>query len=649
MLAFLKCVAQAIVENGLRGLADMVPGGGFAYDVAKAALAKYRVVRQDADIRADIQQLAQANFSQARQAAEQIAQEVAGGSASNDEITNLELYLAQIPAAVRQSQKRPEDPTGTTVPVTFALKSPDDVMKLLPPRPVRFRPGNPLPGRPGWTLTEPLGVGGFGEVWLARHPQFTAVTGAVKFCHDLQARDRDLLHESRVIDRVMEQGKRPHLVPLLDAQLDIDTPWLMFEYVPGGDLGDVIYEWQRLPPSERVARATSALHELAVAVGHFHRLTPAVVHRDLKPANILRDRNSGNLRVTDFGIGGVMARVVLEEETRGHGTRGGRLLSCLRGSYTPLYASPQQQELGDPDPRDDVHALGVIGYQMITGQVNRGAGPDFADDLRDAGVGEGLVTLLGRCVAQKPERRPKDAAELAEQVAALSKPHPPASSIRIDSLQPNTLTVAAGSSSRAVVRITRQNFDGALAVAVEGLPAALTAKAFPITAGGSESQIQLTVDQTAKPGVTTARVVVRVPGIQEQETPLTVHVTPPAIRPATGVNPVKLIVSTEEAREQLRTYSHPQYDAKLDSSTWKVDSEGNVAAYSVCWLFCWGKAKGLKPVQDIFDCILDVDFADFNGAVDHEWARKARDRRDGRLEGELSRMISHLPRKQRGS
>jgi serine/threonine protein kinase len=272
-------------------------------------------------------------------------------------------------------------------------------------------------------LKEPLGVGGFGEVWLAHHPQFTALAGAVKFCHDLQARDRDLLHESRVIDRVMAQGKRPHIVPLLDAHLEGDTPWLMFEYVPGGDLGDVINEWQMFPKSERVAKATAALHELAIAVGHFHRLTPdPVVHRDLKPANILRDRVSGNLRVTDFGIGGVMARAVLEVETRAGPTRGGRLLSCLRGSYTPLYASPQQQALGDPDPRDDVHALGVIGYQMMTGQVNRGAGPDFADDLRDVGVREEVISLLGSCVASKAEKRPADALALAERLSPLIKP-----------------------------------------------------------------------------------------------------------------------------------------------------------------------------------------------------------------------------------
>lgn len=421
MLFFFRCVAEAIMEHGLRGLARMVPGGEFAYDVAKAALGKYRQQRQAPEIRAEIQELAQATFGQAHQAAGQVAREVAA-KASEEEIVNLELYLSQIPGAVRQSQKRAEDPTGTTVPATFALNSPDDVLKLLPARPVQLRPGAALPERAGWVLTEPLGVGGFGEVWLAQHPKLTSLIRAVKFCRDLQVRDRDLLHESKVINRIMKQGTLPGIVPLLDAHLDGDTPWLMFEYVSGGDLGDVIYEWQALPQSERLVKATDTLQELAVAVGQFHRLKPEpVVHRDLKPPNILRDSGSAKLRVTDFGIGGVIARATLEAETRGGMTRGARLLSCLRGSYTPIYASPQQREGADPDTRDDVHALGVIGYQMITGQLSRGPGPGFANAMRSAGASEALITLLGRCFDENLDPRPKDADELAQQLATLTE------------------------------------------------------------------------------------------------------------------------------------------------------------------------------------------------------------------------------------
>lgn len=145
MIAFFRCVAEAVVEKGVRGLAGMVPGGGFAYDEAGAAWTKYRDRTHADAIRAELQQLTRTGYEEARREAAAAAREVVGG----DPPVELELYLAQIPAAVQQSLKRADDPTGTTVPAAFTLSSPDDVLCLLPPRPPRFRPGDPLPGVPG--------------------------------------------------------------------------------------------------------------------------------------------------------------------------------------------------------------------------------------------------------------------------------------------------------------------------------------------------------------------------------------------------------------------------------------------------------------------------------------------------------------------
>lgn len=166
-----------------------------------------------------------------------------------------------------------------------------------------------------------------------------------------------------------------------------------------------------------------------------------MVHRDLKPSNILRDDHAGRLRITDFGIGAVAARTALSNEASGPSTRGGRLLSYLRGSHTSLYASPQQRAGADPDPRDDVYALGVIAYQMLTGDLAHGVGADFGDDLRDAGVPEGLIELVGRCVAQKAERRPADGADLGERLRLVGRATPPAPSL----LPPATASPSGGS------------------------------------------------------------------------------------------------------------------------------------------------------------------------------------------------------------
>src|SRR5262249_17467269 len=107
-----------------------------------------------------------------------------------------------------------------------------------------------------------------------------------------------------------------------------------------------------------------------------------------------------------------------EEATRGV-TRGAFLATALRGSCTPLYASPQQQRGEDPDPRDDVYSLGVIWYQMLTGDLLTGASADWRDEIEDRGVPEDVRRLLGACLASKAEKRPANAEVLAEELARL--------------------------------------------------------------------------------------------------------------------------------------------------------------------------------------------------------------------------------------
>ena len=167
---------------------------------------------------------------------------------------------------------------------------------------------------------------------------------------------------------------------------------------------------------------------LAEIIGVAHRLETPIVHRDLKPANVLVQREENgqvSLRVTDFGIGSVTALGAIQESRRGT-TPGGVLGSSLRGSHTPLYASPQQIRGDPPNVRDDVHALGVIWYQMLTGDLGSGAPTGlWAEEMEEAGIGRDLIRLLGACVSGKLKRRPADAAVLGEQLQSLLKPGNP--------------------------------------------------------------------------------------------------------------------------------------------------------------------------------------------------------------------------------
>ena len=94
--------------------------------------------------------------------------------------------------------------------------------------------------------------------------------------------------------------------------------------------------------------------------------------------------------------------------------------AVLLGSHTDLYASKQQKGVHKPDPRDDVFARGVLWYQLLIGDLtSERPGGNWHKKVRDLGLSEGLLDLLGGCVDDDPAERPANAAELAEQLAVI--------------------------------------------------------------------------------------------------------------------------------------------------------------------------------------------------------------------------------------
>src|SRR5262249_32648647 len=89
--------------------------------------------------------------------------------------------------------------------------------------------------------------------------------------------------------------------------------------------------------------------------------------------------------------------------------------------YTPLYASPQQMAGAAPDPRDDVHALGVIWYQLLTGNLLRGrpGGKSWQRHFQGRGMSAAWLDLLMACMEEEPSDRPADGADLASRLGAL--------------------------------------------------------------------------------------------------------------------------------------------------------------------------------------------------------------------------------------
>src|SRR5207302_8851519 len=127
-----------------------------------------------------------------------------------------------------------------------------------------------------------------------------------------------------------------------------------------------------------------------------------VVHRDIKPENILVDKK-GRVKIADFGIAKIMGRQAEVGITETGGTMG-----------TPHYMAPEQMEKPQTvDHRADIYSLGVVFYEMLTGELPLGR---FAPPSHKTPVDFRVDDLVLRALAREPEHRPQHASELKRQV-----------------------------------------------------------------------------------------------------------------------------------------------------------------------------------------------------------------------------------------
>jgi serine/threonine protein kinase/DNA-binding winged helix-turn-helix (wHTH) protein len=303
-----------------------------------------------------------------------------------------------------------------------------------------FQPGEAVPGRPQWRLERVLGPAPLHDVWLARHAK-TQESRVFKFA-DSAARLEALQREatlSRVLQSIL--GPRDDLVRIIEWDFDSRPAFIESTYggldLPAwaaaqGGLAAVALE-TRLAMLAQIAASVAAAH------------SAGVLHGDLKPANILVADDVAPpagatsaatvgaaplLRLVDFGVGG------LSDAARGkaldislHGLReadGGRTSGTLR------YMAPEVLAGGQPTTRADIYALGVLLYQMVTGELGSaltvGWEADIADpllraDIAGAAAGDPALRLdsasaLAERLRSLPARRAEAARLAASQAAA---------------------------------------------------------------------------------------------------------------------------------------------------------------------------------------------------------------------------------------
>jgi serine/threonine protein kinase len=327
-------------------------------------------------------------------------------------------YLTLLPGAVDRVLTRMPD-GGRSVPATITFAAPN-LMGMMPLHLPPFHIGQELPQTP-YRLDAVVGSGGFGVVYRASLRSLQHLPLAVKFCLD-PAMAQTLNRERGLLERLMRAGGEswsPRVVRLYGYDLEYTTPYLVYEYVTGGDLLQYLNErrytlGRELTPDEIL----DLIVQITEALAFVH--SKGLVHRDLKPANILVE--SDVLKLADFGLGGVTADSVMNTRANHVET----MATMFRGAGTPLYMAPEQRRGQPPDPRHDLFSLGVLWYQLLVGDLTRELHPGWTKELLHHGVPSGHINVLERCVGWCADR-PSDANALLPLLTELRHPTPAAS------------------------------------------------------------------------------------------------------------------------------------------------------------------------------------------------------------------------------
>ena len=251
---------------------------------------------------------------------------------------------------------------------------------------------------PGYRIVRLLGRGGMATVYLAVQESLGRDVAlkllAPELADDPIAAER-FVREARTAAHLEHR----HIVGVHDVGNHEGQPYLSMEYMPRDSIaGDA------LPPAE----ALQVVREIALALDHAHR--QGVVHRDVKPENILR-RNDGSCALSDFGIARTTdAGIALTQEGMTVGT--------------PHYMSPEQVQGQPLDGRSDLYSLGVVLYQLLTGELpyrgtdgwNIGMQHISAPRPRLPPALQRFQPLVDALMAKDPANRPQSGADVARSI-----------------------------------------------------------------------------------------------------------------------------------------------------------------------------------------------------------------------------------------
>jgi eukaryotic-like serine/threonine-protein kinase len=277
-----------------------------------------------------------------------------------------------------------------------------DAMATSDPDP---RIGLVIDGR--YRILERLAQGGMGVVYKAERVP-VGKTVAVKFLHRTYAEDKPSLARFERETRVLSKLTHPNCVSVIDFGVD-ESPYLVMDYAGGTTLRSAL-DAGKLPFTDAVA----ILRQVLAGLAHAH--AQGIVHRDIKPANIMISDEIGtgrHVRLLDFGLARLASSSNLTQSSVAIGT--------------PSYMAPEQTVGGEVDERTDIYQVGVVLFEMVTGErlfvaedtstlleMHRSAKvPRIAEVSPGAESKAGMDELLQKALAKDPKDRWQSAMELA--------------------------------------------------------------------------------------------------------------------------------------------------------------------------------------------------------------------------------------------
>lgn len=304
--------------------------------------------------------------------------------------------------------------------------------------------GKTIAGR--YEILQKLGEGGMGVVYKAMQTSVERIV-ALKILHPHMTGNEEALKRFQREAKTTSKLRQANAIHIYDFGVEGSLSFLVMEYIEGESLDDVI----RKSGALELPRVANIVRQVCYALAEAHDL--GIVHRDLKPSNIYLSRKrdgSEEVKVLDFGI----AKVLGEQQGMTRLTQTGMIIG------TPQYMSPEQVEGLPLDHRSDVYSLGIIMYELLTGETPFQADTPFQLLMKhvkekpvpprkfrpNLAIPEAVEKIVLKALEKDPAKRFQSISELQQSLEAAAG-------------APQTKTAKTGKPSKSLIPKTEVSID----------------------------------------------------------------------------------------------------------------------------------------------------------------------------------------------